>query len=53
MASDLAREACYEDCSLVVANHATCNALFIYLIILLDNIIYCYILYDFWWLCDV
>ena len=25
-----------------------CNALFIYLIILLDNIVYYYILYDFW-----
>jgi len=30
-----------------------CNALFIYLIILLENIVYYYILYDFWWLCDV
>jgi len=25
-----------------------CNALFIYLIILLENIVYYYILYDFW-----
>jgi len=30
-----------------------CNALFIYLIILLDDIVYYYILYDFWCLCDV
>jgi len=30
-----------------------CNALFIYLIILLENIVYYYILYGFWRLCDV
>jgi len=30
-----------------------CNALFIYLIILLENIVYYYILYDFLWLHDV
>jgi len=30
-----------------------CNALFNYLIILLDDMVYVYILYGFWWFCDV
>ena len=37
-----------------VYNHYLhCNALFIYLSILLENIVYYYIVYDFWLLCDV
>ena len=33
--------------------HHTCNALLNYLIILLGDIVYSYILYACWWLCDV